>query len=362
MPLPAAPRTPAEVGPAFHAALLGLDPARPVLVLGHFDADGLSAAALLQRALVRSGRAAEVWPIGKGESPWSPALRARIEARAPAGLIVADLGVRAEPVVCGRPTILVDHHVPRSWPGSQPGSPLAISGHGWEPEPTSSLLALWCARALGEADDLLWLAALGIVGDMAEDAGFTELAQAQARHGKTALREAVALVNAARRTAAADPSPALALLLRCGSPKELLRGGHPETEALRAAKVEVATALGAARRVPPKVRGEVALILFASPCQVHPLVAQAWRGRLKDKIVIAANSGYREGWVHFAARSLTGANLVDFLARHRPPGAGEEYGNGHAQATGGALRVADWNAFAAGLGFPDARIAPAEPR
>ena len=31
--------------------------------------------------------------------------------------------------------------------------------------------------------------------------------------------------HAPRRTAAADPSPALALLLRCGSPKELLKGG-----------------------------------------------------------------------------------------------------------------------------------------
>lgn len=191
---------------------------------------------------------------------------------------------------------------------------------------------------------------------MAEEAGFPDLAQAQARYGKTLLREAVTLVNAPRRTAAADPSPALALLLRCDSPKELLRGGHPEKELLRAAKAEMAAALEQAKRVPPKVRGEVALLRFASPCQIHPLVAQAWRGRLRDKIVIAANTGYRPGFVHFAARSATGADLVEFLARHRPPGADEGYGGGHAQATGGALRPAGWNAFIAGLGFPDEQV------
>ena len=57
-----------------------------------------------------------------------------------------------------------------------------------------------------------------------------------------------------------------------------------------------------------------------------------------------------------AARSATGRNLIDFLAEHRPPGADERYGNGHAQATGGALRIADWNAFVADLGLPDQQV------
>ena len=197
---------------------------------------------------------------------------------------------------------------------------------------------------------------------MAEDRGFRELTEAQARFGKTALREAATLVNAPRRTASADPSPALALLMRCGSPKELLKGGHPETAMLHAARAEVAAALESAKRAPPVLRGDVALIRFASPCQIHPLVAQAWRGRLRDKIVIAANAGYRAGWVHFAARSATGHNLVEFLARHRPAGAGAEYGNGHAQATGGALRPDDWKAFLANLGFPPDPTIPTEAR
>ncbi|MTE00237.1 phosphoesterase [Paracoccus sp. YIM 132242] len=340
--------------PAFRAALDRFDPARPPLILGHFDADGLSAVAILARALDRAGRPAAIRITGKGENPWSPALQQELQANQPGGLIVTDLGIRDGDILPGVPTVLVDHHVPTGTPGEA----AVISGNGWVPEPTSSLLAFWCAKALGGNDDLLWLAALGLIGDMAEK-GFPELTDAQARYGKTALRDAVSLVNAPRRTARADAGPALALLMRCDSPKELLRGGHPETALLQAAKAEVAAELDRVRRTPPKIRGGVALIRFSSPCQIHPLVAQAWRGRLRDKIVLAVNTGYRPGWIHFAARSATGADLIRFLADHRPPGAGTEYGSGHAQATGGALRPADWADFAARIGFPE-ETAPEE--
>jgi len=139
-------------------------------------------------------------------------------------------------------------------------------------------------------------------------------------------------------------------------PKVVTRSDRPERQALLDAKTEVREALDVAKRVPPRVMGDVALIRFDSGCQIHPLIAQQWRGRLKDKIVLAANTGYRPGWVHFAARSATGRNLVDFLAAHRPAGADGRYGNGHAQATGGALRPADWNAFVTDLGFPDQQV------
>ncbi len=249
--------------------------------------------------------------------------------------------------------MIVDHHVPTG----QPEDATVISGNGLAPEPTSALLAWWCAAALGPADDLLWLAALGLIGDMADEAAFPEIATAQARWGKTALRQAVSLVNAPRRTAAADPSPALHLLLTGNGPKAITKADSPERDALVAAKAEVRDAVEAARRVAPRVRGDVAMIRFHSPCQIHPLIAQQWRGRLKDKIVLAANTGYRDGWIHFAARSDRGENLIDFLAHHRPAGADSHYGSGHAQATGGALRPGDWNAFVAGLGFPEEQVA-----
>lgn len=336
-----------RIAPAFQAALEAFLPDRRPLILGHFDADGLSAAAILSHTLERAGRPADIRIMGKGENPWSSDIRQELEDRQPGGLVVTDLGVREGEILPGVPTILIDHHVPTGTPGDA----LVISGNGWTPEPTSSLLAWWCTQA----DDLLWLAAMGLVGDMATGE-FPELTQAQARYGKTALRDAVSLVNAPRRTALADAGPALRLLLTCTSPKDLLKGGHPDTATLRAAKAEVAAAMEGAKRVAPKVRGTVAMIRVPSPCQIHPLIAQSWRGRLKDKIVLAVNTGYRPGWVHFAARTATGTNLIDFLATHRPPGAGAEYGSGHAQATGGALRPADWNIFADRIGFPDEKV------
>ena len=341
------PANPEAIGHAFRQAVaaFGAEP----LILGHFDADGLSAVAILKRSLPT----AQVRLVGKGENPWSADLRAELERDPPGGLIVADLGVREGDVLPGTPTIVIDHHVLTGTPGGA----LVLSGHGHVPEPTTALLAYWCAQAIGPADELLWLAALGLIGDMAEDAGFPELAQAQARYGKTALRNAVSLINAPRRTASADAGPALALLLKCSSPKELLSGAHPETAQLLAAKDEVKCAMADAKRVAPKVRGDVALIPLASPCQIHPLIAQQWRSRLKDKVVIAANRDYRPGWVHFAARSASSRDLIQFLADRRPAGADEHYGSGHRQATGGALRHADWNRFIAELGFPEEQIA-----
>jgi single-stranded-DNA-specific exonuclease len=72
--------------------------------------------------------------------------------------------------------------------------------------------------------------------------------------------------------------------------------------------------------------------------------------------VLAANTGYRPGWVHFAARTASGRNLIQFLAERRPQGADENYGSGHVQATGGALRPDDWNQFVRELGFPEEQL------
>jgi single-stranded-DNA-specific exonuclease len=341
-----------EVG--FRAGLAAFG-AGEILIVGHNDADGLAASAILARGLARRGCRTAVRIMGRGESPWSDAFREEVAARDLAGLIVIDLGVRDRVIRDGLPTILIDHHVP----AGVPKAATVISGHGLDPEPSSSLLALRCLRAVAEIDDLLWLAAVGLIGDMAEGGGFPELAEARRRHGITTLRRVASLVNQPRRSASGDPSPALALLMKCQDPKEVLSGHHPETAALTAARDEVRIALEAARRAAPKLSGGVALIRFASPCQVHPLVAQVWTGRLRDRIVLAANTGFRPGWVHFAARSAADIDLVAFLAAHAPPGADELYGSGHRRATGGALRPPAWNAFVRGLGFGPEMEVPA---
>ncbi|MGK6325449.1 phosphoesterase [Sphingomonas sp. DT-51] len=323
------------------------DLAGRIVVLSHFDADGLSAAAILIRALTSAGRAATPLIIGKTETIWDESVGLRIGSLKPVGLIVADLGTAAEPVASDLPTLVIDHHKPTGLPEGA----VTLSGHGLVPEPTSALIAWWAAHALGDVADLQWLAALGLIGDMADEHAFPELAEAQARWGKTALRDATSLVNAPRRTAAADPSPALKLLLEADGPKAITKGGSPEARRLVEAKAEVRAAVEEGRRSAPQVRGEVALISLNSPCQIHPLIAQQWRARFRDKVVIAANHGYRPGWVHFAVRSTSGRDLLAFLAQHRPSGAGSRYGNGHLQATGGALPAEVWSDFAAALGF-----------
>jgi single-stranded-DNA-specific exonuclease len=350
---PASPPA-AAVRSAFSAAIAGFRrDAGPVLVMGHNDADGLSAAAIFLRALRGAGWEARPRILGRGENPWSAAMAAELAPAGFAGIVATDLGVRAGAIKPGTPTVVVDHHVP----AGMPDGATIITGHGFDPIPTSSLLAWWCAGALGEAAPLLWLAAIGLIGDMAEKAGFAELDEARRAYGVTRLREAVTLLNAPRRSASGDPAPALALLLKADGPKEVTSGEHPETATLLAAREEVKAALEAAKRVGPTVRNGVALVRFHSPCQIHPLVAQAWRGRLKDNIVLAANTGYRPGWVHFAARAARDVDLIRFLAEHAPPGADENYGSGHRAATGGALRPADWNHFITGLGFgPDQQV------
>jgi single-stranded-DNA-specific exonuclease len=322
---------------------------RPLLVC-HNDADGLSAGVVLAQALRRIRVFPDIRIIGKGENAYSEAFQSEIRMRKAAdavtGLILADVGTSSYLATDLLPTIIVDHHVPTGIPDWA----TVISGIEDAPIPTSSLLAYRCAMTLYDATPHLWLAALGIIGDMAEKDGFPEM-EAARTYGITALRKAASLVNAPRRSASGDASPAFALLEKAAGPKEVLSGEFEETAILMTARDEVRAEVDKARKAAPKIVGPVAIIPLDSPCQVHPLIAQTWSGRLKSPIVMAANFGYRPGWVHFAARTGQDADIPAFLATVRPPGADEQYGKGHRLASGGALRLEDWNIFVRTLGF-----------
>ena len=339
-----------DTGDRFKAALAGFGAGRPTVVLCHNDADGLSAGALFKRMLDRAGHDVRVRVVGRGEGAWTEEMRAELADRAPGGVVVGDLGTRAEPVLPGVPTIVVDHHVPRG-PSDPFPAVTVLSGYAEDPVPTTSLMAYRCAAALAPADDLLWLCAVGLVGDLGDKAPFPELAAAKKLYTATALRDAVSLINAPRRTASGDYGPALDLLLAADSPKDLLGGRHPGLDALQAARNEVKAAVEGAKRIAPRIVGDFALIELDSGCQIHPLIAQQWRTRLKDKVVLAANHGYRPGWVHFAARTALPRNLIALLREVAPPGADENYGGGHEQASGGALRLDDWPVFLRNIGL-----------
>jgi single-stranded-DNA-specific exonuclease len=249
--------------------------------------------------------------------------------------------------VNGVPTCFIDHH---SF-SDVPSDSAVVTGFAFEPCATSGLLAFWCAKRIADVQDLEWIAAISLLSDIGDRAPFAELASAKSVYSLTALRAATTLLNAARRSSHGDARPALELLLRATSPKEIVRSDSPEAVTLREAHAQVNDAFTEAKRAAPKFSGSVAILRIHTPCQVHPLIAQIWRTRLPNYIVFCANSGYRDGFVHFSGRCGKGTDLIAFLRDHAPADAGENYGRGHPQAAGGWLSCAVWNAWVAALGF-----------
>ena len=333
----------------------------PPLIASHDDADGLSSAALLARAWsdTREQRP-EIRLVGRGENAWDENFAAELAKRDTASVVIADLGVAGRRPVPDRPLAVIDHHVPTGMPSDA----TVVSGYGLEPTPSTSVLAHWCAAGLGEVGDLDWLAAIGLIGDYGDKADFPLIAAAKKRYGAGKLRDAVSLVNAPRRSATGNAQPALDLLLKAENPADVVSGDHAETAACREAQEEVKAAVAEGRRQPPRFGSrygsDVAMIRLDSACQIHPLVAQSWTGRLRKKdrpgvIVFAANFGFHPGQVSFAGRANGEMDIIDLLARHRPEGADPtRYGNGHRKASGGTLPVEAWNAFVDDLGFGDA--------
>ena len=326
-----------------------------IVVFCHFDADGLAAGALFGRGLRRAGFAdVQVVPSTRGESAFSDAARDRLRALAPSALIVTDLGVDASGVLPGVPTMYVDHHQPVG----EPLGATVVSGYGWDPVPTSSWLAYDLLAPLADVADLLWLAAVGVIGDLGERAPWPELAAARRRYTAKWLKEAVALVNAARRSSAFDVATPLGLLMTADHPRALADDEAHGAGRLRGYRAEVQRALAEARRHAPvfSASAPFALVPLDSACQVHPLVAQQWRGRLPEYAVIAANRGYLPGLVAFSARTARpDLNLPRLLrAVELGEGASPHFGHGHDQASGGQLPPAAFNRLVRALGF-DAR-------
>lgn len=331
----------------FKAFVDQIEPEQRVAVLCHSDADGLAAGAILVRSLQRIGFSVIAEVTGKGENAWSPSIAERLRGYEPRALIVTDLGSRDRVLLDGVPTLLIDHHRPNGVP---PHAQL-ITGYGEEPTPTSGLLAYWCCEAITDIDDLCWIAAVSLLSDIGDHAPFALLDAAKARYKATPLRDATTLINAPRRSATGDARPALDLLLKANDPREITRGSAREVEQLKVAKAEVNAAFAEAKKASPRFSGDVALIRIHTPCQIHPLIAQIWRTRLPEYIVMGVNTGYLPGLVNFSARSGRDTNVLQFLRDNAPDDPGEWYGNGHDQASGGALPYAVWNKWVRGLGF-----------
>lgn len=332
----------------FKAFIDRSDCSKQVVVLHDSDADGVTAGVVLQLALSRAGfENVKMIVPDRDRNAWTPANRERVITAAPDSLFVLDLGSQSEPVIAGVPTCFIDHHRPE---GVSPGDTL-ISAYSWEPIPNTSLLVWELCSSLTDVSDLDWIAAIGTVSDLGEKAPFEMLAVAKSRYTAKYLKEASALINAARRASQYNPEVAVRALLTHDNPRSLVNSNTQEVEQLREARKEVQAAMEQAKKAAPVFSGNVALVRINSPCQIHPLIAQSWRTRLPKYIVIVANEGYIPGRVNFSVRTASGINVLDFLnSVDLSPGEGS-YGKGHDSASGGSLPVERWNELLSSLGF-----------
>ncbi len=312
------------------------------------DADGVTAGVVWQRAFERAGFAQVQRVIPDRErNAWTEANRQRVRAAKPDSLFVLDLGSQLEPIIEDVPTCYIDHHRPE---GAPPGATL-ISAYTWQPIPNTSLLVWELCASIADASDLDWIAAIGTLSDLGDNAPFEMLAVAKRKYTAKYLKEATALVNAARRASRYDPEAAARALLQHADPRALVNSNLDEVRQLRAAREEVKAAMNEAKKAAPVFAGNVALVRMTSPCQVHPLIAQIWRTRLPKYIVIAANEGYLPNRVNFSARSATNVSVLDFLRGIELREGEGTYGHGHDQASGGSLSLERWNELLAKLGF-----------
>lgn len=334
----------------FKGFLASINKDARVCVFHDSDADGVTAGVVLQRALERLGyKSIKRLAPNRERNAWTQSNRALIKETQPQALFVLDLGANEQEIIEGVPTCLIDHHRPLGVPENG----VLISGYEWQPIPNTSLMVYELCRELVDVEDLMWGAAIGTFSDLGEHAPFAIVDEAKKKYKAKWLKEATALVNAARRMANYNPEIAARALLNSESPQHLVESDSEESKMLRSAREEVKQAMNEAKKAAPVFSNNVALIRINTRCQIHPLIAQIWRTRLPKYIVMCANEGYLEGRVNFSARASGDVNLLDFFGRIKLSEGEGSFGLGHDQASGGSLTVERWNELLDKLGFTE---------
>lgn len=170
-------------------------------------------------------------------------------------------------------------------------------------------------------------------------------------HSKKAINDAVALINAPRRTARFDVVSGWEALLKTRGPRDVLGNKR-----LLEARAEVNEEVERQTHTPPKFSkdGKIAVLRIESKAQVHPVIATRWAGHLQSKtleIVLVANTGYMPGMVNFSCRiarcarnrdppvniisslkAVADLDTTDLVERM-----GESFARGHKEASGGII-------------------------
>lgn len=287
--------------------------------------------------------------------------RSVMKSKEPKFIIVLDQGsIKAPPVIDSPETksLIIDHHLSNDFPENAE----VVSACHYPPVATSSLLTYEICKEIAPSEDdfdqtCAYLACIGTHGDLGNTLKwappFPNLNPTLKQHTKKAINDAVALLNAPRRTAKRDVSVAWDALLASASPKDLVKSPR-----LLAARAEINEEVERHTHSAPKFTpdGRIAVLKINSEAQVHPVIATRWAGYLSSKsleIVMVANYGYLPGKVNFScriARSARGrdppVNIIESLKAAAALSSdglrdrlGSSFARGHKEASGGIVDV-----------------------
>ncbi|OAL01619.1 DHH phosphoesterase [Phaeosphaeriaceae sp. SRC1lsM3a] len=351
---------------------------KPTLILPDKDADGLSSGSILHHTLTTLGlspSSISVYFPPKGANVHDESTSEAITALSPSYIFVLDQGSRKTPPLISQPhtCLVIDHHFAEE--GGFPEGASYVTAHDCPPVATSALLTYHICLPLHDSlsEQISWLCALGTHGDLGTtlkwQPPFPDMTATFKQHSKKSINDAVALVNAPRRSAAYNVSDAWDAVVSASSPTSIVKN-----EKLLDASFEVRRETERCTHTAPKFSedGSIALLTISSEAQIHPVIATRWSGHLKSnklEIVMCANQGYLPDKVNFScrvakvARARDGAEKVDIIQKLEGIVVGDEglrkrlgesFARGHKEASGGIVGKGEWEEFKKLMGIGEA--------
>ncbi|KAF2128976.1 DHH phosphoesterase [Dothidotthia symphoricarpi CBS 119687] len=342
---------------------------KSTVILPDKDADGLSSGAILHHTLTSLGLSPDLISVyfpPKGSNVHDQSTQDAISAKSPAYVFVLDQGSRKSPPLTHLPhtCLVLDHHFAEE--GGFPEGAEYVTAHDCPPVATSALLTHHICLPLHPdiSDKISWLAALGTHGDLGTtikwEPPFPDMTATFKQSSKKAINDAVALVNAPRRSAAYNVEAAWDVVIAATGPESVRKN-----ETLLDAAYEVRGETERCAHTPPKFSadGTIAVLTISSAAQIHPVIATRWAGHLKSnklEIVMCANEGYLPDKVNFScrvarvARAREGEEKVDIIKKlesiaQEDKGLrerlGESFARGHKEASGGIVGKQEWEEF-----------------
>jgi hypothetical protein len=342
---------------------------KPIVILPDKDADGLASGAILHHTLTLLGLSPALISVyfpPKGSNVHDEISRTALSSISPQYIFVLDQGSRKSAALIDSPhtCLVIDHHYAED--GGFPEGSEYVTAHDCPPVATTSLLTYHICLPLHPdvADKIGWLAALGTHGDLGGslkwNPPFPDMTSTFKKYTKKAINDAVALVNAPRRSTAYNVDVAWEAVISASNPASIRINKR-----LEEASFEVRRETERCTHTPPifSKDGTIALLTISSAAQIHPVIATRWSGHLKSsslEVVICANEGYLPEKVNFScrvakvARAREGKAKIDIIKKLRDIVAGREhddlrlrlgesFARGHKEASGGIVGMQEWD-------------------